>query len=692
MSTTKNILDKLFFPSFVGYKKRYLRADLYAALIVTALAVPESLAFAAVIGLPVQNGLYSALLAPIVFAVLTSSKRLVIGADSATAALLASGAGAIAIAGTDEYFGAVTALTLIGGILVVLLGVARFGFLADLISRPVLVGFIGGVGVQLMLGKLPEMLGLEASGTLINKLGYTAAHIADLHAASFGITVLVIVAMMIAPKLKLPGALAGIVVALVAATLLNLGDENGVKTIGTITEGLPHFVLPSWSLDLLFSVFPTALTIALVILAQSTAVTRTFAARHDEKTDDNRDLIALGFANITSVFSQGFSVNGSPPRSFAAEMSGGRSQMVNIFMAIYIGFILLFAAGLLELIPVAALAAIIASVGIHLINWSQLKDIYTTNKTEFAIAMVAMFGVVLFGVRQGVFIAIIVSLMERLRREYHPKDQVLLRDQEIDEWTRKRIDPHHRFTSTPAGLVVYHFDGALFFENASYFGKRLMEVVNDAHQTVHNVIVDAGSISDLDYTGAEELRRCYKQLRADDTRLGLAHVSPNLKKLLDRYGITKLIGEDYIYPTLNAAIKAHPDAKRSTIDMIKRLKLPRGSYVVIGGGVLEALKIRDTHDVDIVVNDRAFKSIQNRGWDEYVQDDGKKVLSRNGYKVMKRWVGMDFKRIKKRSFSFDNVSFMDLHDLMEAKLKIGRKKDLRDVRLIRSYLSEHEDR
>lgn len=690
MKTNIGTLDRIFFPSFKGYKKRHLRSDLFAALVVTAIAVPESLAFAAIIGLPVQTGLYSALLAPIVFALLTSSRRLVIGADSATAALIASGAGAVAVGGTAEYFGAVTALSLIGGILVVLLGVARFGFLADLISKPVLVGFIGGVGVQLMVGKLPEMFGFEVSGSLLNKLGYTLTHFADFHAPTVGITLLVLLAMVIAPKLKMPAALAGIIVALVAASVLNLGD-SGVKTIGAITEGLPSFVLPSWSFDLLFAVFPTALTIAFVILAQSTAVTRSFAARHDEKTDDNRDLIALGFANIASVFSQGFSVNGSPPRSFAAELSGGRSQMVNIFMALFIGLLLLFAAGVIEMIPVAALAAIIAAVGLHLINWRQLRDIYETNKTEFAIAMIALLGVALLGVRQGIFVAIIVSLMERLRREYHPVGQVLLRDQKMDKWAKARIDPHHRFRTAPAGLLVYRFDSALFFENSSYFGTRLFEVVSEARDPVHTVIVDAGSISNLDYTGAEELRRCYKQLRADDVRLGFAHVSPQLKALFERYGVTKLVGKDHIYSTLSEAVREYPSAKRSTSEMVKKLDLPRGSYVVIGGGVLEALKIRDTHDVDIVVNDRAFKAIQSRGWDEYVQDDGKKVLSQNGYKVMKRWVHMDFNRIKKRAFSIDGVPYMDLRDMIDAKLKIGRKKDLRDVRLIRNYLSEHED-
>ncbi len=682
-------MERYFFPSFVGYKRRYLRSDFYAALIVTAIAVPESLAFAAIIGLPVQTGLYCAVIAPLIFAALTTSRRLVIGADSATAALLAGGAGAIAAVGTSEYYGAVTALSLLGGILVVLLGVARFGFLADLISRPVLVGFVGGVGIQLLLGKLPEMLGLEVHGTIVQKIGYVITHISAVNLPTILVSAAVLVAIFIAPKLKLPGALAGIVVALGMASFANL-ESAGVRTIGSITEGLPNIVIPTWSLDLLFVAFPTAITIALVILAQSTAVTRSFAARHDEETDDNRDLIALGFANIASVFSQGFSVNGSPPRSFAAEMNGGRSQMVNVFMSGFIILILLFAAGILEEIPVAALAVIIGAVGFHLVNWSQLKDIYRTNRTEFMIAIVALLGVVLLGVRQGIFIAIIASLMERLRREYRPVDHVLISDRKIDPWARDRIDPHHRYRSAPEGLLVYRFDSALFFENSGYFSRQLMHAVNNTKNPVHTVIIDAGSISDIDFTGAEELRRCYKQLRADETSFGLAHVSPNLKKLLDRYELTKLIGKEHIYPTLNAAIKAHPTSKRSVTDMVKRLDLPKGSFVVIGGGVLEVLKIRDTHDVDIVVNDASFRNIQQRGWTEYVQDDGKRVLSRNGYKVMKRWVHMDFKRVKKHAFTVDGVAFMDVRDLMDAKQKLGRKKDLRDVQLIREYLSTRD--
>lgn len=679
-------MKKWFLTSFQGYKKEYLKSDLMAALVVTAIAIPESLGYAVIVGLPVQTGLYCALIAPIIFAIFASTKRLIIGADSATAALVAAGAASVAAVGSPEYGGAIATLGVLTGATLIAMGLLKFGFLADFISRPVLIGFISGVGVQLILGKFPEMLGMEAHGNLIAKVVHIFSNLGEIHWQTVGLSALVVITMFMATKKKLPGALIGLGMAIVATILFGLAQQE-VKMVGAVPAGFPQLSLPTLSVDMVINLVMAAFSIAIVILAQSSSVVRTYAAKHDEAVDDNRDLIALGFANISSALTQGFAVNGSPPRTSASEHAGGRSQLVNVFMAIFVGLVLLFATGLFDIVPMAALAAIVFMIGFHLIKVDDLKDIWRVNKGEFLIAIVALGGVAILGVRQGIIIAVIISLIERLRREYRPSDQILLRDQELDDWADLRLDSHHKYSSRPAGLLVYRFDSAIFFENSSYFSERVRAVIAEAKKEVTSVIIDSGSITDLDYTSAHTIRRLHQQLSEDNIRFGFAHVSPELRQLFRRYGLTNVIGAENIYDTLNEAIKDQPESRRSAIDMVKRLHLPERSCVVIGGGVLEVLGLRTTRDIDLVVSQRVYNSLRHRGWSEYTSDEGKRILSHKGYKIMTTYMHRDLQRLLRHSFVIRGVHFMGLEDLLKSKTAMGRRKDKDDIKRIHRYLA-----
>lgn len=682
-------MHKLFRWGFAGYKKKYIKSDLMAALVVTAIAIPQSLGFAVIVGLPPVAGLYSALFAPIVFGVLAHTKRLVVGADSATAALVASGALLVAQAGSPEYAHAIGLLGLLTAAILLLMGLFRFGFLADLISRPVLVGFLAGLGIQLMVTKLPEMLGISTSGSLLHHIISVLNHFSDTNGMTMTISVLVVGIIVITRRTRLPGELLGLVAAVLFAVVFHVGDF-GVKLVGALPQGLPTLAHPSMSLGDIVTLFPAALSIAVVILAQSSAVIRSHAGEHDDKVRLNQDLLALGFANATSALTHGFAVNGSPPRTLAADLAGGRSQLVNIFMGILIGIVLLFGGEVFRVMPSAALAAIVFMIGLHLIRFSELHYIWQTHRAEFFVAMVALGGTALFGVRQGVLIAVVVSLMERLSRQYRPKDAVLLRDGELSDWAAERLHAHHRHTSRPDGLLVYSFDGALFFENVTYFVSRLKRAVDAAKDPVQYVVVDAGAIDSIDYTAVEHLKMLFRQLSADGTKLGFAHVSPGLLAQFETYGVVDLVGSDNIFPTLNAAIKSHPDSRRSSVEMMQRLKLPVESYVVIGGGVLEALGLRQTHDVDAVVSDEVYREYRDKHrWQEYTQDNGKKTLSHNGYNLMHTWMGMSLKRLKKHSFTIDGVPMMSVDDLIEAKRRLGRRKDASDITLLTEYQQNH---
>ena len=432
-------MRKLFTSGLSGYKLHDLKHDALAALVVTAIAIPESLGFAVIVGLPPVTGLYTALLAPIVFGLMSATRRLVVGADSATAALVASGALLVAQAGTTGYTNAVAVLGLLTAIILLMMAAFRLGFLADLISRPVLVGFLGGVGVQLIVNKLPDMLGIAASGSLWQHIATTISHIGTLNGMAATISVMVVGIILLTRKTRIPGELLGLVLAILFALVFHVQDY-GVKMVGALPNGLPAFAMPTIDLGVITTLIPTALSIALVILAQSSAVIRSLANEHDEKVKLNQDLTSLGIANAISALTHGFAVNGSPPRSVAADSAGGRTGLVNVLMGVFIGALLLFGGNLLTDMPHAALASIVFMLGWHLIRVHELRYIWSTHKMEFAVAMIALVGTALFGVYQGVVIAVIVSLMERLSRQYHPKDDILLRDGELSEWAAERLD------------------------------------------------------------------------------------------------------------------------------------------------------------------------------------------------------------------------------------------------------------
>ena len=683
-------MPKAYTPSVFRYKKKYLKSDIIAGLIVTAIAIPESLGFAVIVGLPPVTGLYSALLAPIVFGLIASTRRLVVGADSATAALVAAGAMLVAQAGSAGYADAVVALGLLTAAILLVMAVFKLGFLAELISRPVLVGFLGGVGVQLILTKLPEMLGIEASGSLWQHVLAVLRHIGSVNGMTLTVSTLVVGIAVIVRKTRVPSQLIGLILASLFALVFHVGDY-GVKMVGTLPHGLPSFAPMHFNVGELITLSPAAISIAVVILAQSSAIIRSLANEHDEEIKLNQDLFALGFANAASALTHGFSVNGSPPRSTAADMAGGRSQFVNIIMSACIALLLLFGGGLFGYVPEAALASIVFMIGIHLIRFEELHYIWERHRTEFFVAMIALVGTALFGVLQGVLIAVIASLMERLSRQYHPKDEILLRDGELSEWAKERVEQHHRHSNHPGGLLVYSFESSLFFENVSYFRSRLLAAIASAREPVRHVIIDAGAMESIDYTAIEAIKQLFRQLSADDIRIGFAHVSPLLFDQFEEYGLLDIVGRKHVFSTLNEAIKSQPGNRRSAVEMVKSLDIDSNDYVVIGGAVLEALDLRKTNDVDLAVSSSVYDYFHNeKHWQEYVQDNGKKILSHNGYNLMHGWMGKTFTKLRAHAFAIDGAPFMDLRELIAAKKQLGRKKDLSDIELLESYLEKRD--
>lgn len=670
--------------SVKGYNKKSFKNDIVAGLVVTAIAVPEVMGIAALAGVPVQMGLYSAILAPAIFALFGVSRRLIVGADSATAVLLASGAATLASAGSNEHINIILVLGLMSALLLALIALFKLTFLADLISRPVMVGFLAGIGVQLMISKLPEMLGLSLHGTPLSVLNKLPANLSDINGMAITIAILVVGLIFILRQSRVPGALIGLLAAALFALLFNVAGK-GVVMVGALPQGLPSLTPPTVAPDMLIGLLPVAFSIALVIVAQSAAVIRSNAEEHDEKPDVTRDTLALSAAGIVSAFTQGLAINGSPPRTFAADSAGMRSQLASIVMSISVTLLLLFAGGVFAYVPVAALAAIVFVMGLHLIRLRELVYLAQHHKMEFAIAMIAVIGVVLFGVFTGIVIAVTVSLMERLRREYHPNDDILLRDGKLSEWAEERIVG---LRNIPNDMLVFGFDASLFFENSQYFSHRLRKAIRGAKNPLKSVIVDTSAMDDIDYTAVEQLKQSYRHLSADGIRLGFSHVSPHLMRQFENYGVVDLVGKQNIYGTLRSAIESVPEKHQTIIERVTALKMPKNEYVIVGGAVMEALNLRESANIDIVVSREVFERFaDDPEWQQLSAGNGKLVYAKDGIWIMRSWLGRTLNIITRAGVSKKgDVTFMDLPQLIACKQRLGRRKDQSDIALLKAQL------
>lgn len=522
------------------FDPRSIRGDLVAGVTVAAIAIPESLGYANIAGLPVQTGLYCALLPPLLFALIASSRQLVVGADSATAALVAAGAGTIAAAGSAQYVGAVGVLVILTAVILLAMALLRLGFLADLISQPVLTGFLSGVGVSLVIGKLPGVLGIEASGTTWDKLVDTVTNLDQINWASallgFGVVAVMIGALKIPPQI--PAALFGAVAFSIVGALIG-AEDRGVKMIGALPPGLPSFEIPDVAAGDVARLAGTALAIAVVVLAQSAAVARSFGTKNGYKVDINADLVGLAAANAGSAVTGGFAINGSPPRTAAGDGAGSASQLVNVVMAVVIGAILVFAAGLFAYVPSPVLDGVVLGIGIHLIKVGELKAIARTRRTEFGTAMLALLVVAFVGVEQGVIIAVIVAIIDRATRAMEIPDEVLVYDGTLGDRAKERLSgvSPGRFD----GVLVYRFGSALFFANATKFDERVRGLVASAKTPVTTVVIDAGAVGDVDFTGAGVLRKLGTDLQAKGVRLFVTDLSDAAHAAMTRSGLDDVV-------------------------------------------------------------------------------------------------------------------------------------------------------
>jgi sulfate permease, SulP family len=538
-------------------------ADVAAGITLAAVSIPVALGYAKIAGMPVVTGLYTLLFPMAVFAIFGSSRHLVVAADSATAAILAAALAGLAVAGSPQYVRLAGLAALLAGGLLLLARLARLGFLANFLSRTVLIGFLTGVGIQVAARQLPDMLGVtvpdKATSAMLLDIARALprAQAADL-AVSAGVIVIVLVSRAI--NRKIPGLLIAVIAVIIVSRAADLAG-HGVGLLGPVPRGLPHLGLPALGWHDAAALVGAAASMFVVILAQSAAISRAYAGKYEETSfSEDTDLIGLGAANVAAAFSGTFVVNGSPTQTQVVDGAGGRSQLAQLTTAVVVLIVLLVLTGPLAYLPDAALAAIVFLIAAGLIDIKGMRRILACRRHEFAIALLATAAVVILGVEYGIVLAVVASIIDHLRHSYNPRNSVLVKSP-AGHWQPVPVLPG---TRTEEGLVIYRFDTNLYYANAS----RLIDDITalaDHGGPLRWMVLDGAAIGDVDYTAAAVLTSVTEHLRKRHVRFAVSAVLGPVREQLDRYGIGAALGPGAYYDTPGEALEAFHAAPEEVI-------------------------------------------------------------------------------------------------------------------------------
>lgn len=543
-----------FFTAVRPIKRAEAKNDSMAGVTLAAMSIPQVLGYARIAGMPVVAGLYSLLLPLLVFAAVGSSRYLVVAADSATAAILASGLAGMAPIASAKYvaLGGFVALLTAGFLLLGRL--FRLGFIADFISQTVLTGFLTGVGFQVGISVLGEMLGTQVhSGRAAVQLLEVCRSLPAVHIP----TVLVSGSVLVfalglhfwAPRT--PGTLLAVVVTAAASAFWNFAG-HGIATIGTVAGGLPHLGLHGVHWGEITPLIPVAGSCAIVIVTQSAATSRVYAARHREKLDEDQDLVGLSAANAAAAVSGAFVVNGSPTQTAIVEGAGGQSQIAQVTAACIVAAVLLFLTKPLQYLPQCVLGSLVLMVAVRLIDLRGLRDMRRESPGEFVLALTAAAVVLAAGVEQGILVAMGLSLLRIVHHGYRPHTGVIIQDSN-GTWN---VLPVARGAATQPGLVLYHFGAALFYANANRFSEEILSLVGPAPSAVRWLIVDAEAITNVDYSAARVVRQLDEILARAGVLLGFARLPWETKADFVRHHLTEVIGPARMFDRLHDALDA----------------------------------------------------------------------------------------------------------------------------------------
>ncbi|MNZ48742.1 putative sulfate transporter [compost metagenome] len=541
--------------NLLHYRREWFHADLQAGLSVAAIQIPIAIAYAQIVGLPPQYGLYACILPMMVYALVGSSRQLMVGPDAATCAMVAGAIAPLALGDPSRLAQLSVIVTILVGLMLIGAGLARAGFIASFFSRPILIGYLNGIGLSLLAGQLGKVLGFQIEGngfilSLINLL----QRLEEIHWVTLSIGLIGLALLIWLPRRfpRLPAALVTVVLATLVVGVFGL-DRFGVAILGPVPAGMPELAWPKTNLEEMKSLLRDALGIATVSFCSAMLTARSFAARHGYAINANHEFLALGVTNIAAGISQGFAVSGADSRTAVNDMVGGKSQLVGIIAALVIAMILLFFTAPMAWIPQAALGAVLLMAGWGLIDVKSLGKIYKLSRFEFWLCVLTTVGVLGVGVLPGIIIAVTLAILRLLYSIYQPTDAVL-------GWVpgvEGQVDIEgHKDARTVKGLVVYRFDDAILFFNADYFKMRLLEAVQRELEP-RAVLFDAEAVSSIDVSGIAALREVRETLEARGIHFGIARARGRFLRMLVRSGIAREMENGMLFGSVRSGIRAY---------------------------------------------------------------------------------------------------------------------------------------
>jgi high affinity sulfate transporter 1 len=544
--------------SLSPFHREWLAKDIVAGVVLTTLLVPQGMAYAELAGLPPITGLYTSIMCLLGYAVFGPSRILVLGPDSSLGPMIAATILPLIAAKGDPKRAVALAslLAIMVAAIMIVAAVAKLGFIADLISKPTMIGYMNGLALTILVGQLPKLFGFKVNAeglisectAFVRGLAHGEAVAA---AAAVGIAGIVLILVLQRWLPKIPAVLIMVVLAIAATTVFGLADR-GVSLVGVLPKGFPPLTLPSVRLDDLGPLFAGALGIALVSLADTISTSSAFAARTGQEVDGNGEMIGIGAANLAAGLFQGFPVSTSGSRTAVAERSGAKTQLTGVTGAVLITLMIVLVPGLFRNLPQPALAAVVITASLSLADIPGTMRLWHQRKAEFLLAIAAFLGVALLGVLPGIAIAVGLSILNVFRRSWWPYDTVLGRVEGLAGYHDIQSYPD---ASQLPGLVIYRFDAPLFFANATTFRDEVRRFAA-AEPAPRWIVIAAEPVTDVDTTASDMLEDLDEALNAQGISLVFAELKDPVRRKIERYGLTRTIDPGHFFPTIGAAVKA----------------------------------------------------------------------------------------------------------------------------------------
>ncbi|MGF6859107.1 high affinity sulfate transporter 1 [Paraburkholderia sp. CI3] len=540
-----------------AYRLSWLPNDLTAGLVLTTMLVPVGIAYAEASGVPGVYGLYATIVPLLAYALFGPSRILVLGPDSALAAPILAVVVQIAAGDPSRAIAAASMMAIVSGLFCIVMGLLRLGFITELLSKPIRYGYMNGIALAVLISQLPKLfaISIEERGPLRDIVSLVQA-IADGKSNwySFAVGAGSLVLILFLKRFeKLPGILIAVIVATLCVTALHL-DSIGVKVLGKIPQGLPTFALP-WVTDAdLVKILLGGCAVALISFADTSVLSRTFAARFRSRVDPNQEMVGLGAANLAAGLFHGFPISSSSSRTPVAEAAGAKTQLTGVVGALAVAALLMAAPNLMRYLPNSALAAVVIAAAIGLFEITDLKRIFRIQQWEFWLSMACFAGVAVFGAIPGICLAVVIAVIEFLWDGWRPHYAVLGRVEGLRGYHDLQRYPH---AQQIPGLVLFRWDAPLFFANAEQFQERLLEAVAESPAPVRRVVVAAEPVTSVDVTSADMLRELTRTLDERGIALHFAEVKDPVRDKLRRFELTDLIGDACFHPTVNSAVDSY---------------------------------------------------------------------------------------------------------------------------------------